>query len=136
MMEVDERKIIEQRISPYSPEYAKLQKVDLLIQEMNDALTDLSETEINVISFFVSFHREICPIPGVIIYLHKIMSLRRSRGRMGRQEYVEALKRRPAYMPLPYYPEFGADESNGSGPSRVGGLLGRLFQLSRRNRNG
>jgi|Deesub1362A_J573_1020465.scaffolds.fasta_scaffold01433_12 hypothetical protein len=125
--EIDREEILRQRIQPYSPEHVKLQKVDLLIQEMNDALTDLSEMEINIVSFFISFHREICPIPAVIIYLHKLMSLRRSRGRMGRQEYVEVLKKRPAYMPLPYYP-FEEEEDGKGGIKEKLGFISYLFR--------
>ncbi len=122
--------ILKERVSQYSPELQKLKKVDLLVQEMNDALTDLHEREITAIALFRAFNSNIVKIPATVKFLDELMSLRRSRDRLGRQEFVEVLKRRPSYSIVPY--EFEDEEYQAEQQKR--GLLSRLFSFRRKSR--
>jgi len=100
-MESKEDQILKQRISQYSPELQRLSKIDLLVDEkLNDVLSDLETFEITAISIYRALDKEFVKIPGTIEFLDNVVSLRRSRDRLGRQEFVEVLKKRPDYQIL------------------------------------
>jgi len=122
--------ILKERVSQYSPELQKLKKVDLLVQEMNDALSDLHEREITPIALFRTLNSNIIKIPATIKFLDELMSLRRSRDRLGRQEFVEVLKKRPGYTIVPY--EFEEEEYQAEQQKKS--WLSRLFPFRRRKR--
>ena len=121
--------ILKEKVSQYSPELQKLKKVDTLVTEMSDALTDLHEREITAIALFRAFNN-IIPIPATISFMEELMSLRRSRDRLGRQEFVEVLKRRPGYTIIPY--DFEIEEEQAAEQRR--GLFSRLGGFFRRRR--
>lgn len=122
--------ILKERVTQYSPELQKLKKVDLLVQELNDALTDLHEREITAIALFRAFHSNIVEIPATMDFIENIISLRRSRDRLGRQEFVEVLKKRPTYYTIPY--EFEEEEMMAAEQRR--GFFSRLAGIFRRRR--
>ena len=128
MNEKQLEQMLKEKVSQYSPELQKLKKVDLLVTELNDALTDLHEREITAIALFRSFHEGIIPIPATMHFMEQLISLRRSRDRLGRQEFVEVLKRRPTYSTNPYdfeIEEEQAAEQRRSLFSRLGGFFRR-----------
>lgn len=97
--EKEKDKAIKQKISQYSPELQRLSKVDLLVEDdTKDALTNLSEFEITVISLYRAIDKDFFEIPGTIAFLDNIVSLRRSLEGMGIQNLVEILKKRPDYQ--------------------------------------
>lgn len=126
----DYEQILKERVTQYSPELQKLKKVDLLVQELNDALTDLHEREITAIALFRAFHNNIIDIPATISFIEQLISLRRSRDRLGRQEFVEVLKKRPTYYTIPY--EFEEEEMMAAEQRK--GILARMARFFRRRR--
>jgi hypothetical protein len=122
-------KVLGERVTQYTPELQKLKKVDLLVTELNDALTDLHEREITAISLYRTLNL-IMQIPATSYFIEQLISLRRSRDRLGRQEFVEVLKRRPAYYTIPY--EFEMEEEAMAEQRR--GMLSRITGLFRRKR--
>ena len=123
--------MLREKVSQYSPELQKLKKLDLLVTELNDALTDLHEKEITAIALFRAFNEKIIQIPATIHFMEQLISLRRSRDRLGRQEFVEVLKRRPAYYPVPYDFEVEEDQEAERRRSFLG-KIGRFFRGRRR----
>jgi len=62
---------------------------------------------VTTISLFRALNDHYVELPGTMAFLNGYVSLVRSRRRLGRQEFVEVLKRRPDYQILPgaYPPE-------------------------------
>jgi hypothetical protein len=100
--------MLRERVTQYSPELQRLRKIDLLVEELNDALTDLHEKEITAIALFRALNKHIIEIPATLKFVEELISLRRSRDRLGRQEFVEVMKKRPSYSVIPY--EFENEE--------------------------
>jgi len=63
----------------------------------NDDLSDLSELEIYAIAAYTATNNKICPLPFFMSFREQYVRLRKSKGRMSRQELVEILKKRPTY---------------------------------------
>ena len=122
--------ILKEKVTEYSPELQKLKKVDLLVTELNDALTDLHEKEITAIALFRAFNSNIIEIPATINFIEELISLRRSRDRLGRQEFVEVLKKRPSYFVHPY--DFEEEEVMAAEQRK--GWLSRFAGVFRRRR--
>lgn len=105
-----------------TPEQEKWKKVDLLVSdELNDVLSDLTYQEITVISLYRSVDQllmEFGGLPNVNYLFNQIMSLRRSKDRMGRQEIANILKGQPKY----FIGEYGDEEGSG----KLGKLKGLL----------
>jgi late competence protein required for DNA uptake (superfamily II DNA/RNA helicase) len=114
-----EDKILQERVSKYSPELQRLSKMDLLITEMNDAMTELSREEVLAIGLYQTFHEKFLPIPGTIFFMERFMSLMRSYERKARQEFTEVLKKKPTYQV-----EYDFDVES---DSNVQGRLSRVF---------
>ena len=93
------------------PIHKRFQKLENLIdEEVNDALSDLTEEEINIIAIYMAFNRYLDGQLKVLDYLlTKKMSLMRSRDRLGRQEYLQGLKDSKEvyvpYQPIPHASE-------------------------------
>jgi glutamyl-tRNA reductase len=135
MMEVEENekerdemvqeddKILQERVSKYSPELQRLSKIDRIITEMNDAMTELSREEVLAIGLYRSFHENFVKIPGTIKFMEEFMSLMRSYDRKARQEFVEVLKRRPSYQG-----EYGflEEPEDSQTPGRLSKIVGFL----------
>ncbi len=99
---MDTRSVLKDSVSGMSPELQRLKKIDGLITDNSDAMSDLNEDEITTFALFQDFNETIIEIPGTMILLEKIKSLRRSRDRLGRQEVVKTLKGSPGYVINPY----------------------------------
>lgn len=123
-------KSIKEEITDLNPELQRFKRYDLIVTESNDALSDLHEREITAIASFRAFHEGIIEIPTTMNFLDNIISLRRSRDRQGRQEFVELYKRRPSYIVNPYSFE---EEEEEEGIKQKTSFLGKLFKR-RRNR--
>ena len=63
----------------------------------NDDLSDLTELEILAIAAYTATNNQICPLPWFMSFRGDYIKLRKSKGRMSRQELVEILKKRPTY---------------------------------------
>jgi len=63
----------------------------------NDDLSDLTELEILAIAAYIATNNKICPLPWFMSFREQYVRLRKSKGRMSRQELVEILKKRPTY---------------------------------------
>ncbi len=115
---MDTRATLQERVTEFSPELQRLKKIDSIVTDMSDGMSDLHEREITAISLFRAFDASIIPIPGVMCFMENFMSLRRSRDRLGRQEFVNVLKHRPSYVINPYFDEPGGQQKEGIG-SRI-----------------
>lgn len=106
-MQPTDEQILRERASQYNPQLQVLKKMDLLVELNNDALSDLEELQITTISLFRAINTHYVELPGTMAFMEGYVSLARSRRRLGRQEFVEVLKRRPDYQILPgaYPPE-------------------------------
>jgi len=105
--EPSSEQILREKVSQYNPQLQVLKKMDLLVELNNDALSDLEELQITTISLFRALNKHYVQLPGTMEFMEGYVSLARSRRRLGRQEFVEVLKRRPDYQILPgaYPPE-------------------------------
>jgi hypothetical protein len=99
---MDTKNILKDSVSGLSPDLQRLKKMDSLITDNSDAMSDLNEDEITAFALFQDFNDTIIEIPGTMTLLSKIQSLRRSRDRLGRQEVVKTLKGSPGYVINPY----------------------------------
>ncbi len=116
-MDDDVKKSLGEQVTKFSPELQRLQKVDNLITDNSDAMSDLHEREITAMALLKAFN-DITPIPATMSFIDNIKSLRRSRDRMGRTEFVKAFKGGSMnYSINPYF-----DEPDPKKP----GLLGRI----------
>lgn len=99
----DEQKALKSHsASAYNSDILKYEKVDRLTEDDRDDMTDLADREITAIALYRAFNDHICPIPSTMAFIQHVHSLRRSRDRMGRQEWVEIFKRPPSYSRMPY----------------------------------
>ena len=118
MTDAEDEKILKENMSQYNPQLMALKKMDLLVELNNDALSDLEDLQVTTISLFRALDLNYVKLPGTMAFLEGYTSLVRSRRRLGRQEFVEVLKRRPDYQILPgaYPPESDLKQ----------GILGRI----------
>jgi len=121
-------KSLKEKVTETSPELQRLKRYDLIVTEINDALSDLHEREITAIASFRAFNNNIIQIPTTMSFIENIISLRRSRDRLGRQEFVELYKRRPSYIINPYSFE---EESEGITEQKEG-IISKLFRRKKR----
>ncbi len=99
----DQREVMEKKVSHYNPELAKLEKVDLLVDDhCKDSLSDLAEKEITCIAAYRALNSRVIEVPAMMDFLDNIISLRRSRNAQTAQNLVEILKRRPTYYHSPF----------------------------------
>ena len=63
----------------------------------NDDLSDLTELEILAIAAYTACNDKVCELPWFMSFRGQYVKLRKSKGRMSRQELVEILKKRPTY---------------------------------------
>lgn len=96
------RQLLRENASQYSSESQKNQEISKLITEDSDAMYDLSEQQIIVMSVIASFHECVLPLPQTMAFLSGYASKSRSRDRMGRQEFVQCHERRPTYLFNPH----------------------------------
>lgn len=120
--------LLKQKVTQFSPELQRLQKVDMLLNDKSDGMSDLHEREVTAIALYRALHNKIIPIPATMMFLDEFISLRRSRDRLGRQEWVNILKGRPAYVVNPYFDEPSQDQNKGEG------IFSRIFGLFRRKK--
>jgi len=97
----EEKKVLEGNVTQYSRDLQWFKRTDNLVELNNDALADLEEIQIVACSLIDALDGEIIPVPAVKKFKDRYVSLTRSRRRLGRQEYVEVLKRRPNYAMVP-----------------------------------
>jgi len=105
--EPTDEQILQEKASQYNPQLQVLKKIDLLVELNNDALSDLEDLQVTTIALYRALDEHYVKLPGTMAFLNDYVSLVRSRRRLGRQEFVEVLKRRPEYQILPgaYPPE-------------------------------
>lgn len=115
---MDTKEILREKVTEFSPELQRLRKVDNLVSDTSDGMSDLHEREITGIALFRALNENIIPIPATMCFINNFISLRRSRDRLGRQEFVNVLKHRPSYMINPYFDEPGGQQKEGIG-SRI-----------------
>ncbi|RLI76767.1 hypothetical protein DRP04_12340 [Archaeoglobales archaeon] len=112
------------------PVHKRFQKLENLIaDELNDALTDLSEEEINTTTIFCAFSKYFGDLPILEFLLKKKLSLMRSRDRLGRQEYLQGLKETKEVLipqPIPHKTE---EEQK---TTQKVSLIRRIFSRGRR----
>ncbi len=128
---MDTKAILKEHVTDMSPELQRLKKVDILINDNGDSMSDLHEREITAISLFKALDEHIIKIPASIAFMDHFISLRRSRDRLGRQEWVNILKSRPSYTVNPYYDEPGADSGGANKPGLIPRLWGFLFKRNK-----
>lgn len=126
-MVMNTRAILKAKVTEFSPELQRLQKIDNLINDTSDGMSELHEFEITTISLYRALDSHIVPLPATMALLNSIKSLRISNDRKGRQEFVTVLKRAPVYNVggLPGY-----EEQQGQRP----GLISRVVGLFRGNK--
>lgn len=112
-MDEENKKLLQDRVTEFSPELQRLRKMDGIVTDSGDAMSDLHEREIAAIALFRALNTKIIPIPATMYFLENLASLRRSRDRMGRSEFVNILKGRPSYSINPYYDEPGGESKPG-----------------------
>lgn len=107
--EPTDEQVLREKVSQYNPQLQVLKKMDLLVELNNDALSDLEDLQVTTIALFRALDEHYVKLPGTMAFMNGYVSLVRSRRRLGRQEFVEVLKRRPDYQILPgaYPPESG-----------------------------
>ncbi len=126
-MDLETREILRQKVTEFSPELQRLRKADSITTDNSDAMSDLHEREIAAMALLRALHNKVVPIPGTMDFLDNLKSLRRSRDRMGRTEFVKVMKGGSAnYSINPYF-----DEPDPKKP----GLLGRLAGFFRGRSN-
>ena len=117
------------------PVHKRFQKLENLIsEEINDALTDLSEEEINIVSIYYSFVKFLGEnnVSTIEYLLNRKLSLMRSRDRLGRQEYLQGLKEtKEVIIPPQPIPHFSEDEKRPVTTEKVS-FIRKLFGGRRR----
>jgi hypothetical protein len=112
--EPTDEQILKEKVSQYNPQLQVLKKIDLLVELNNDALSDLEDLQVTAVALFRALDEHYVQLPGTMAFMNGYVSLVRSRGRLGRQEFVEVLTRRPDYQILPgAYPQGSEDIQQG-----------------------
>ena len=94
----------------------------------NDDLSDLTELEILAIAAYTATNDIVCPLPWFMSFREQYVRLRKSKGRMSRQELVEILKKRPTYQ----YSHSDEDIFPESEAKKAPSLLSKLWNNRRR----
>ena len=116
------------------PIHKRFQKLENLIaDEVNDALTDLTEEEINIIAIFYAISKYFDGNLPVLEYiLNKKLSLMRSRDRLGRQEYLQGLKEtKEVVIPPQPIPHRTEEEQKAAAPQQKVSWFKRIFSRGR-----
>ncbi len=96
----------------------ELEKVGMVREFMqDDDLSDLSELEIYAISAYTACNNKVCPLPWFMDFKKQYLRLRKSKGRMGRQEYENILKGPATYRYSHSDPEIFPDAEVKKPPS-------------------
>ena len=90
----------------------------------DDDLSDLSELEIYAISAYTACNNQICPLPFFMSFREQYIRLRKSKGRMSRQEIVNILKSPTTYRYSHNDPEI-FPEAEAKPPGFLSKLWGR-----------
>ena len=101
-----------------------MQKIDNLIKDQSDGMSELHEFEITTIALYRALDSNIVPLPGTMCLLENIKFLRISNDRKGRQEFVTVLKRAPVY-------NVGGVPSMEEQAANSPGIVSRIFGLFR-----
>lgn len=114
------------------PFHKRFQKLENLISDdVSDALTDLTEEEINIVAIYKGLTRYFGELHILDYIIDKKLSLMRSRDRLGRQEYLQGLKdTRELIIPEPI-PHKTEDEKTQVQKEKLG-FLKKIF--ARRDR--
>ena len=116
------------------PIHKRFQKLENLIaDEVNDALTDLSEEEINTVTIFYAISKYFDKdLPVLEFLLNKKLSLMRSRDRLGRQEYLQGLKEtKEVVIPPQPIPHKVEEEQKAAAPQQKVSWFKRIFGRGR-----
>ena len=115
------------------PIHKRFQKLENLIaDEVNDALTDLTEEEINIIAIFYAISKYFDGNLPVLEYiLNKKLSLMRSRDRLGRQEYLQGLKETKEVVIPPQPIPHRTEEEQKTTPQQKVRWFKRIFSRGR-----
>lgn len=115
------------------PIHKRFQKLENLIaDEVNDALTDLTEEEINIIAIFYAISKYFDGNLPVLEYiLNKKLSLMRSRDRLGRQEYLQGLKETKEVVIPPQPIPHRTEEEQKTTPQQKVSWFKRIFSRGR-----
>lgn len=90
----DTRQGLRDRVSDLNPALVLLKKVDTLAKD-DDALTELTQQQITFIAALEAAHHiGMLKIPGTMYFIQRYEKLMQSRDRLGRAEYLDALKGR------------------------------------------
>lgn len=90
----DTRQGLRDRVSDLNPALVLLKKVDTLAKD-DDALTELTQQQIAFIAALEAAHHiGMLKIPGTMYFIQRYEKLMQSRDRLGRAEYLDALKGR------------------------------------------
>ena len=105
----------------------------LISDEVNDALSDLSEEDANILTVYFALNKHYDNNLQALEYmLRKKMSLMRSRERLGRQEYLKGLGESKdvviPYQPIPHQIEIKEEEEK----KRKGVILQNIGRIFRR----
>lgn len=116
------------------PIHKKFERVDHLIaDEVKDALTDLSEEEVNIATIFYSMHEYFNGKLRILKFLlNKKLSLMRSRDRLGIQEYLQGLKEtKEGVIPPQPIPHRTEEEQKAAAPQQKVSWFKRIFSRGR-----
>ena len=90
----DTRQGLRDRVSDLNPALVLLKKVDALAKD-DDALTELTQQQIaGIAALEAAHHIKMLQIPGTLHFIQRYEKLMQSRDRLGRAEYLDALKGR------------------------------------------
>lgn len=90
----DTRQGLRDRVSDLNPALVLLKKVDALAKD-DDALTELTQQQIaGIAALEAADHIGLLKIPGTLHFTQRYEKLMQSRDRLGRAEYLDALKGR------------------------------------------
>jgi hypothetical protein len=90
----DTRQGLRDRVSDLNPALVLLKKVDALAKD-DDALTELTQQQIaGIAALEAAHHIGMLQIPGTLYFIQRYEKLMQSRDRLGRAEYLDALKGR------------------------------------------
>lgn len=115
------------------PIHKRFQKLENLISdEICDALTDLTEEEINMVAIYKGLVKYFGGLETFDFVIDKKLSLMRSRDRLGRQEYLQGLKETKEVLippqPIPHRLE---EEQKTTTPQQKVSWIRRLFSRGR-----
>lgn len=111
----------EEKAKITTPEMETIGMVKDLTKE--DDLSDLTELEILAIASYTATNDIICPLPFFMSFKEGYIRLRKSKGRMSRQELVEILKKRPNY-----YQSYNEQEIFPEAKMKKPGWISKIFK--------